>query len=158
MGEMIGIAEEFYTSLNIPYRVVSVVSGALNDAAARKYDIEAWFPASQAYRELVSCSNCTDYQARNLGIRIREPMAAPSSSGHQPAGAHKGSHYVHMVNSTLTASQRTLCCVIENHQEQEGVRIPEPLRPFMMGMDFIPYRVAANSVKKFAAQALRGLH
>jgi seryl-tRNA synthetase len=55
--------------LNIPYQIVSIVSGALNDAAAKKYDLEAWFPASQTYRELVSCSNCTDYQARKLEIR-----------------------------------------------------------------------------------------
>ncbi|GMN34094.1 hypothetical protein TIFTF001_044868 [Ficus carica] len=67
--EMIKNSEEFYKMLNIPYRVVSIVSGALNDAAAKKYDLEAWFPAAQAYRELVSCSNCTDYQARRLEIR-----------------------------------------------------------------------------------------
>jgi len=61
---------KFYLlQLNLPYQVVSIVSGALNDAAAKKYDLEAWFPASQAYRELVSCSNCTDYQARRLEIR-----------------------------------------------------------------------------------------
>jgi hypothetical protein len=54
--------------IGLPYQVVSIVSGALNDAAAKKYDLEAWFPASKTYRELVSCSNCTDYQARRLGI------------------------------------------------------------------------------------------
>jgi seryl-tRNA synthetase len=56
--------------LNLPYQVVSIVSGALNDAASKKYDLEAWFPASQAYRELVSCSNCTDYQARRMETRF----------------------------------------------------------------------------------------
>ena len=56
--------------LKLPYHVVSIVSGALNDAAAKKYDLEAWFPASQTYRELVSCSNCTDYQSRKLEIRL----------------------------------------------------------------------------------------
>jgi len=55
--------------LKLPYRVVAIVSGALNDAAAKKYDLEAWFPGYDAYRELVSCSNCTDFQSRNLGIR-----------------------------------------------------------------------------------------
>jgi len=61
---------KFYLlQLSLPYQVVSIVSGALNDAAAKKYDLEAWFPSSQAYRELVSCSNCTDYQARRLEIR-----------------------------------------------------------------------------------------
>ncbi|KAG7273990.1 hypothetical protein CRUP_011172, partial [Coryphaenoides rupestris] len=67
--EMIGTAEEFYQSLGIPYRIVNIVSGALNHAASKKLDLEAWFPASGAFRELVSCSNCTDYQARRLRIR-----------------------------------------------------------------------------------------
>lgn len=58
-----------FWQLNIPYQIVAIVSGALNDAAAKKYDLEAWFPASQTYRELVSCSNCTDYQSRRLEIR-----------------------------------------------------------------------------------------
>ena len=58
-----------FKQLNIPYQVVAIVSGALNDAAAKKYDLEGWFPASNTYRELVSCSNCTDYQSRRLEIR-----------------------------------------------------------------------------------------
>lgn len=66
---MISISEEFYQSLGLPYRVISIVSGALNDAAAKKYDLEAWFPGYDDYRELVSCSNCTDYQSRNLEVR-----------------------------------------------------------------------------------------
>ena len=69
LDEMIGTAEEFYQSLKLPYRVISIVSGALNDAASKKCDLEAWFPGYNDYRELVSCSNCTDYQARNLEIR-----------------------------------------------------------------------------------------
>jgi seryl-tRNA synthetase len=66
---MISNSEEFYKSLNIPYRVVAIVSGALNNAAAKKYDLEAWFPFQCEYKELVSCSNCTDYQSRSLDIR-----------------------------------------------------------------------------------------
>ncbi|KAJ8459510.1 hypothetical protein OPV22_032436 [Ensete ventricosum] len=66
--EMLKNSEDFYKELNIPYQVVAIVSGALNDAAAKKYDLEGWFPASNTYRELVSCSNCTDYQSRRLGI------------------------------------------------------------------------------------------
>jgi len=62
-------AEEFYRSLKLPYKVINIVSGELNDAAAKKYDLEAWFPGYDAYRELVSCSNCTDYQSRGLEIR-----------------------------------------------------------------------------------------
>eukprot|EP00249_Psilotum_nudum_P013410 c24313_g1_i1 orf=192-1334(+) len=67
--EMLRNSEEFYQQLGLPYQVVEIVSGALNDAAARKYDLEAWFPSSKTYRELVSCSNCTDYQSRRLEIR-----------------------------------------------------------------------------------------
>ena len=66
---MIDQAEQFYRALKLPYQVISIVSGALNDAASMKYDLEAWFPGYDAYRELVSCSNCTDFQARNLNIR-----------------------------------------------------------------------------------------
>ncbi|KAL5989224.1 hypothetical protein ACLOJK_010114 [Asimina triloba] len=73
--EMLKNSEDFYKELNIPYRVVSIVSGALNDAAAKKYDLEGWFPASKTYRELVSCSNCTDYQARRLEIRYGQKKA-----------------------------------------------------------------------------------
>jgi seryl-tRNA synthetase len=67
--DMINTSEEFYKSLNIPYRVVAIVSGALNNAASKKYDLEAWFPFQGEYKELVSCSNCTDYQTRELEIR-----------------------------------------------------------------------------------------
>lgn len=70
MDEMISNAEEFYQVLGIPYRVVNIVSGALNHAAAKKLDLEAWFPGSAAYRELVSCSNCLEYQARRLLVRL----------------------------------------------------------------------------------------
>lgn len=68
--EMIKIAETFYRNLELPYRVVNIVSGELNDAAAKKYDLEAWFPGYEAYRELVSCSNCTDFQSRGLEVRL----------------------------------------------------------------------------------------
>lgn len=67
---MIGNAEEYYQKLGIPYQIVNIVSGELNNAAAKKFDLEAWFPGSAAFRELVSCSNCTDYQARRLKVRF----------------------------------------------------------------------------------------
>lgn len=66
---MIATSEEFMRSLELPYQVINIVSGALNDAAAKKYDLQAWFPGYNAFRELVSCSNCTDFQARNLEVR-----------------------------------------------------------------------------------------
>ncbi|KAJ2472873.1 Cytosolic seryl-tRNA synthetase [Coemansia sp. RSA 2322] len=126
--EMISTSEEFFKSLGISYRVVAIVSSALNDAAAKKYDLEAWFPFQGEYKELVSCSNCTDYQSRNLEIRC----------GLKKMGDRE-KKYVHCLNSTLCATQRALCCLIENHQTPEGLRIPEPLIPFMGGVDFIKY-------------------
>ena len=68
---MIQVSEEFYKSLGLPYRIIAIVSGALNNADAKKYDWEAWFPGYGTYRELVSCSNCTDYQSRSAEIRLR---------------------------------------------------------------------------------------
>ncbi|KAL6560642.1 hypothetical protein OROGR_004201 [Orobanche gracilis] len=127
--EMLKNSEDFYRLLNIPYQVVSIVSGALNDAAAKKYDLEGWFPASNTYRELVSCSNCTDYQSRRLEIRYG-----------QKKGNEKAKEYVHMLNSTLTATERTICCILENNQKEDGVEIPEVLRDFMGGKTFIPFK------------------
>ncbi|GER48604.1 serine--tRNA ligase [Striga asiatica] len=109
--------------------VVSIVSGALNDAAAKKYDLEGWFPASKTYRELVSCSNCTDYQSRRLEVRYG-----------QKKSNDKAKEYVHMLNSTLTATERTICCILENNQKEDGVEIPEALRAFMGGKAFIPFK------------------
>lgn len=128
---MTRISEEFLQSLGIPYRVVSIVTGALNDAAAKKYDIEGWFPGYDTFRELVSCSNCTDYQSRALGIRIRDPHT-------QKTAEKKEKEFVHLLNGTLCATERTLCCILENNQTETGVRVPEPLVPFV-GTDFIPY-------------------
>ncbi|KAJ1677703.1 Cytosolic seryl-tRNA synthetase, partial [Spiromyces aspiralis] len=116
--EMIGAAEEFYQSLGIPYRIVAIVSGALNNAAAKKYDLEAWFPYQGEYKELVSCSNCTDYQSRNLEIRC----------GTKKMGDRE-KQYVHLLNCTLCATERALCCILENYQTPDGVRVPKPLQP-----------------------------
>lgn len=82
MDEMIGNAEEFYQLLKIPYRIVCIVSGALNNAAAKKLDLEAWFPGSGAFRELVSCSNCLDYQARRLRVRYGQTKKMNQSVSH----------------------------------------------------------------------------
>ncbi|TYJ50261.1 hypothetical protein E1A91_A01G193900v1 [Gossypium mustelinum] len=127
--EMIKNSEGFYHMLKLPYQVVVIVSGALNDAAAKKYDLEAWFPASQTYRELVSCSNCTDYQSRRLEIRYG-----------QKKNNEQVKQYVHLLNSTLTATERTICCILENYQREDGVEIPEVLRPFMGGKSFLPFK------------------
>lgn len=125
---MLAVSEEFYQSLKLPYRVVTIVSGALNNAAAKKYDLEAWFPSFSQFRELVSCSNCTDYQSRSLEVRYGQKQKGDTEK-----------KYVHMLNSTLTATERTLCCILENYQRENGIEVPEVLRPFMGGLDFIPF-------------------
>ncbi|KAL5783659.1 hypothetical protein ACOSP7_008688 [Xanthoceras sorbifolium] len=141
--EMIKNSEDFYKTLNIPYQIVAIVSGALNDAAAKKLDLEAWFPASQTYRELVSCSNCTDYQSRRLEIRYGQKKSNEQTK-----------QYVHLLNSTLSATERTICCILENYQKEDGVEVPEALQPFMGGKTFLPFKakpVAETKGKKSKA-------
>lgn len=106
---MLNASEEFYQSLRLPYQVVAIVSGALNNAAAKKYDLEAWFPYQGEYKELVSCSNCTDYQTRELEIRYGQKKGA--------IDARKT--YAHALNGTLCATERALCCVLENYQRED---------------------------------------
>lgn len=139
--EMIATAEEFYQTLGLPYRVVAIVSGALNDAAAKKFDLEAFFPGYADYRELVSCSNCTDFQSRDLEIRL----------GHKKTGEREKKH-VHMLNGTLVATQRCLCCILENYQTEHGVKVPHSLVPFMGGVEFLSYpQTAATSAASTAS-------
>ncbi|CCI39631.1 unnamed protein product [Albugo candida] len=126
--EMLKHAEDFYQSLNLSYRVVNIVSGELNNAAVKKYDLEAWFPAYKEYRELVSCSNCTDYQARAMEIRCGIKKEN-----------QREKKYVHMLNSTLCASTRTVCCILENNQDENGVKVPHVLIPFMGGVTYMPF-------------------
>jgi seryl-tRNA synthetase len=126
--EMIKTAEEFYQSLGFPYRVINIVSGALNNAAIRKFDLEAWFPGYNNFRELVSCSNCTDYQSRAMEIRC----------GIKKMGDRE-KKYVHMLNATLCATGRAICCLLENYQDANGVHIPEVLVPFMGGITYLPF-------------------
>ncbi|OQE32254.1 hypothetical protein PENSTE_c001G03755 [Penicillium steckii] len=127
--EMMNTSEEFYQSLGLPYQIVAIVSGALNNAAAKKKDLEAWFPFQQEYKELVSCSNCLDYQSRALEIRYGQKKTTDVKKT-----------YVHALNATLTATERTLCCVLENYQREDGIVVPEPLRKYIPGApEFLPY-------------------
>ncbi|CAD2088123.1 serine--tRNA ligase, putative [Plasmodium vinckei lentum] len=163
--EMIKTCEEFYQSLNIPYKIVNIVSGALNNAAALKYDIEGYFPSSGQYRELVSCSNCTDYQSINLNIRYTDSnikIAGITKSSKDKNDENtkdetrdeyvdseyekfnhdfpvENKNYVHLLNGTMVAGQRFLCCLLENYQNGEGIMVPEKLRPYMNNTDFIPF-------------------
>jgi seryl-tRNA synthetase len=117
---MIDNASEFLKSLGIPFRVVLIVSGELNYSTSKKYDVEGWFPGYGTYRELVSGSNCLDFQARKLDIRY--------GHGKNDKGEKE---FVHMLNCTLCATERTLCAILENYQTPEGIKVPKVLQPYM---------------------------
>jgi seryl-tRNA synthetase len=109
--------EEILQGLGIPYRVVNIAAGDLGAPAAQKFDCEAWMPGQQQYREVTSCSNCTDYQARRLDCRYR---------------TDKGPRFVHTLNGTGIAVGRTLIAIMENYQRADGrITVPQALQPFM---------------------------
>jgi seryl-tRNA synthetase len=119
---LLGVEESLVQELEIPYRVVNVAAGDLGASAAKKFDIEAWFPSEQNYREITSCSNTTDYQARRLKVRAR---------------GDDGNFVVHTLNGTACAVGRTISAILENHQQPDGsVVIPEALRRYT-GFDLI---------------------
>ncbi len=114
---LLALEETIAQTLGLAYRVVDIAAGDLGASAARKYDIEVWLPGQGRYRELTSCSNCTDYQARRLEARYR-----PASGGPQP---------VHTLNGTAVTSSRTVIAVLEQHQREDGsVAVPQPLLHF----------------------------
>ena len=116
---MLSITEEFYQNLEIPYRVMLLSSGDMGKISAKTYDIEAWMSGQNAYREIVSCSNCLEYQARRLKIRFREKT-------------NEDTKYVHTLNSTLVATSRILVSILENFQTKDGhVRIPKVLEKYV---------------------------
>jgi len=124
--ELIANAEDLFHKLELPFRIVNVCTGDIGTVAAKKYDLEVWMPAQSMYREVVSCSNCTDYQARRLNIRYRE------KEGEAPKG------FVHTLNSTAIAGGRTIVAILENFQQKDGsVKVPKVLRPYMGGIEKI---------------------
>jgi seryl-tRNA synthetase len=123
--KLIANAEELFQALKLPYRVVNVCSGDLGTVAAKKYDLEVWLPGQNTYREAVSCSNCTSYQAVRSNVRYRDRTSDPTE-------------YVHTLNSTFVATERTLIAIMENFQQSDGsIAIPEVLRSYMNGQDAI---------------------
>ena len=117
--KMLELTEQFYEHLGLPIRTILLCSADLGKISAKTYDIEAWFPGQSSYREIVSCSNCLDYQARRLRIRYRENV-------------NEETKLVHTLNSTLIATERTMVSIIENYQTDEGtVEVPEILRKYM---------------------------
>ncbi len=118
--ELLNNAKEFFKSLGLHFRVQSICTGDIGTVAAKKYDIEVWMPAQQKYREVVSCSNCTDYQSRRLGIRLR---------------GKESNVLVHTLNSTCVATSRAIVAILENFQDKKGViHIPKVLLPYMNGI------------------------
>ncbi len=135
MEELISNAEELFKGLGLPYRVVNIASGDLGAPAAKKYDLETWMPAQGKYREMVSCSNCTDWQAYRLRIRLirRKGMVK---------------EYLHTLNSTAIASTRTITAILENFQEPDGtVVIPKVLRKYLEPFSKAP-KDAIHPIKK----------
>ncbi len=121
---MISIAEEFYQSLGMPYRLMLLSSGDMGKVSAKTYDIEAWMAKQNAFREIVSCSNCLEYQARRLKIRYRDRTNDPTA-------------YAHTLNGTLVATSRVMAAMLENFQREDGhVDIPQVLRRYV-GKDAI---------------------
>jgi len=119
---MLSVEEKLVQELELPYRVVNIAAGDLGASAAKKYDIEAWFPSEGRYREVTSCSNTTDFQARRLRVRIR---------------GEAGNEVAHTLNGTACAIGRTILAILENHQQPDGsVRIPEALQKYT-GFDSI---------------------
>ena len=116
--KMIKNTEEFYQQLEIPYRLMLLSSGDMGKVSAKTYDIEAWMAGQNAYREIVSCSNCIDYQSRRLKIRFREK-------------SNEDTKYIHTLNSTLVAIERTMVAILENNQTKDGhVEIPKVLQKY----------------------------
>jgi seryl-tRNA synthetase len=117
--KMLALSEEFFAILGIPNRAMLLCSGDTGKISAKTYDIEAWMPGQNAYREIVSCSNCVDYQARRLGIRFRDKT-------------NEDTRLPHTLNSTLVATERTMVAILENYQTFRGtVEVPDALQKYM---------------------------
>ncbi|AWR99763.1 serine--tRNA ligase [Metallosphaera hakonensis] len=127
--ELLGNAEEIFRGLELPYRVVNIASGDLGACAAKKYDLEVWMPAQAKFREMVSCSNCTDWQAFRMKIRFVDRKKN-----------RKG--FVHTLNSTAIATTRAITAILENNQQEDGsVVIPKALRPYLERFQNAPKQV-----------------
>ena len=115
--------KEFLNALEVPYRVIDVASGDLGSSAVRKFDCEAWIPTQNAYREVTSTSNCTEFQARRLNIRMKD---------------ENGTRSIATLNGTLCALPRIIVAILENHQQADGsVKVPKALVPFLGGREVL---------------------
>ncbi|KAG8090149.1 hypothetical protein GUJ93_ZPchr0011g28282 [Zizania palustris] len=137
--ELITIEEDLYASLGLHFKTLDMATGDLGAPAYRKFDIEAWMPGLDRYGEISSASNCTDYQSRRLGIRFRPPPADhPPTHTKKGKGSSGPTQFDHTLNATAVAVPRLMICILENFQQEDGsVVIPEPLRPFMGGLEML---------------------
>jgi seryl-tRNA synthetase len=123
---MVEDAENILQQLGLPYRVISLCTGDIGFSSAKTYDLEVWLPSYNAYKEISSCSDCTDFQARRANIKYRDP------------DNFKGTRYVHTLNGSGLAVGRTMAAVLENYQQADGsVKVPDVLVPYMGGLEVI---------------------
>jgi len=124
LEEMVGHAETILKKLELPYRVITLCTGDMGFSAVKTFDIEVWLPAQNTYREISSCSNCGDFQARRMMTRFKDEQGK--------------NQYVHTLNGSGLAVGRTLVAVLENYQNADGsVTVPAVLRPYMGGQEII---------------------
>jgi seryl-tRNA synthetase len=122
LEQMVGHAEAILKKLGLPYRVITLCTGDMGFSATKTYDLEVWLPAQNTYREISSCSNCGDFQARRMMTRFKDEQGK--------------NQYVHTLNGSGLAVGRTLVAVLENYQNADGsVTVPEVLRPYMGGLE-----------------------
>ncbi|HSE78254.1 MAG TPA: aminoacyl--tRNA ligase-related protein, partial [Alphaproteobacteria bacterium] len=125
LERMTQCAEDVLKRLELPYRTVVLCTGDIGFNARKTYDIEVWLPGQNAYREISSCSNCGDFQARRMKARFRK-------------AGEKGAHFVHTLNGSGLAVGRTLIAVMENYQRADGsIEVPQALRPYMGGLEAV---------------------
>ncbi|XP_061353390.1 serine--tRNA ligase, chloroplastic/mitochondrial isoform X2 [Gastrolobium bilobum] len=135
--ELIQIEEDIFSSLGLHFKTLDMASEDLGAPAYRKFDVEAWMPGLERFGEISSASNCRDYQSRRLGIRYR-PSEATVTSAKKSKGNLSPPQFIHTLNATACAVPRMIICLLEIYQQEDGsVLIPEPLRPFMGGLNVI---------------------
>lgn len=123
-NQLLAVEEEIWQSLGISYHIINIAAGDLGAPASKKFDLEYWSPVDKKYRELTSCSNCTDFQARNLNIRVRRKDGSVET--------------LHTLNGTAVSLARSLIAVIEHYQNEDGtLRVPEVLRPYLGGQEVL---------------------
>ncbi|AFP65289.1 seryl-tRNA synthetase (serin-tRNA ligase) (nucleomorph) [Chroomonas mesostigmatica CCMP1168] len=131
MEELLENVKDFYSSINIPYKIINISTEALNNSASKKIDLLGFFPKSDTFKELVSCSNCTGFQSERLKIKTNLKRKNEEIT------------FPHMLNSTLCATSRVICCIAENYQTISGIIVPNVLRNYT-GLSFVPFKKSSD--------------